>query len=169
MLQVRMSTQRGPWLERLGPAIAHALREHPLAPRLDAIALIGTGDPLLVRPGDPALKVMIPLLGEERGGPMARRQMTAMSALVLIDATEAPPVLRATLPIVIGSTAPASAFLRSASTLDQMQADLALAGLPDLDRSLQQARMGALSIPITPDQIADATIEAAVAVGASSD
>lgn len=164
MLQVRMSTQRGPWLERLGPAIAHALREHPLAPRLDAIALIGTGDPFLMRPGDPALRVVVPLLGGERPGALARRQLASASALVLLDGAEAPDHVQAPV-VAVDTTSAGPGFLRMASAFDETQADLALSGLTELRSCLQAARAGATETPITPAQVAGAVIEAIIAAG----
>lgn len=165
MLQVRMSTRRGPWLERLGPAIADALHAHPLAPHLDAIALLGVGDPFLVRPGDPALKVVVPLLGGERPDAIARRQLESASAVVLLDGAEATDELAETMTVAVEGSAAGLGFLRTASAFDEMQAEVALGGLADLRRCIHGARASAIETPITPGQLADAVIEAVIAAG----
>ena len=169
MLQVRVSDRGGPWLQRLGPAIARALLEHPLAPCLDAIALIGAGDPLLVRPGDPALRVIVPLLGEERPDALARWQLDNANALVLLDGAESRIGARAVPCVVVGGSATAPRFLPTASSFDELQAGVALAGFPDLRGCLEMARGGVLDMTIPPARIADAVIEAVIVAGRTRD
>lgn len=167
---MRISGTRGPWLDRLGPDIGDALAEHPLAPFVEAIALIGAGDPFLIRPGDPPLKVMVPLLGDDRADAMTRQQLSSVDALVLIDPGEVPPQPGDALLVrVEGASSAAPGFLERASDFDTMQAITALGDLPDLRLCIQRARPEATKAPITARQIADTVVEAAIAAGGARD
>lgn len=164
MLNIRISSSGSPWLRMLGLDVAASLRAHPLATKLHALVLLGVGDPALVRPGDPDIKVMVPLIGSERADALGQAQMRSMSALVLIDAVEAPEDLGRALPVVVpGDTRDAPGkFLRGASAFDEMEADMSLASMPVLKSAVGSARPSALGLPITGSTIADATIEAIV-------
>ncbi len=165
-----MSRRPGPWLERMGPGIVQALENHPLAASLNAIALLGAGDPFLIHAGDPAVKVMVPLLGGTRADALAQAQMQMATALVLIDPREARGISDCPTVIVMSSSpaAATSGFLPTASSFDQLQAAVALTGMPALSRAIATARPNALDAPITAAHVADAIIEAIVASGGHS-
>ena len=165
MLTVRTSTRGGPWLDVLGGGIAEALREHPLAPSLSALVLIGAGDPLLIRDGDPSLRVMVPLLGTEPAGAMARRQMQAMDGLVLLDPAEASAAEGGTVTLLVGQVG-TTGLLRSSPPFQELEAAVAMDALPAVRDAVQRARPGSCTPSLSADAIAGAVVEAIVAAGA---
>jgi hypothetical protein len=169
MLTVRLSRWGAPWLERLGPSLVSAVRNHPLAADMDALVLIGAGDPLLVRPGDPRCKVMVPLVGNDRPDGLSRAQIEAMDAVVLLDPAELPGAAAgATSPLIVVVEPPAprgSTLLRGCIGLDGLEAADSLRSMPALRAAVAGARRGAVDPPVSVADITDAIAEAVTASG----
>jgi hypothetical protein len=167
MLTVRLARGDSRGLQALAPPIARAVHAHPLAPHMDALVLIGVGDPLLMQQGDPASKVMVPLVGSARPDALSRDQMRAMDALVLLDPCEWPGRAgTAPDPVIVIPGSPEASdrmFLRGCSGVDALEAADALRAMPALGAAVRRARPRADEPPVSASDIADAVMEAIVA------
>lgn len=170
MIRSRVSSRGGPWCQRFGGRIARAVTKHPLARDLDGTLLVGCGDPALVCPADDLPHVIVPLLGGASGA-LALEQVSLADAAVFMVADEVPSALtdrRGRPLIVIASTdASAGSLLRDIPPYDAAEALDALASSPEIQQAVHTARGQALTTPIDPERIANAAIEAFIALRGS--
>ena len=170
MLTTRLSaTTNIDGLARLGPSIQDAVHQHPLYPHLDALVLIGVGNPMLVQPDDPSCRVMVPLIGSRHVDALSRAQMASVHALVLLDRLEwrggKPKPEDPLVVIATPSAGRPSHLMRGCVGIDGLEAAERLHLMPVLRGAVEEARSGATSTPICAAEIADSVMEAVLATG----
>ncbi len=134
--------------------------------------VLGSGDPLIVRLGDTAPRVIVPLAWHQRPNPVGRDQIARADAVVLLHEDELDLISRGIpkgpIVVIAARGTDDGSFLRTTNPYERVAAATAVAGHPALDAALPRIPPPDVMWQRLVHLAAEAIIEACIACGGTA-